>query len=175
MPRGPDAPISAAVSIHCCGPHGKSVECERKRRIAAGGAQQRTHSFPMRSERLKPAHHHVKQSLARRLLRHVAQIGAKHDTVNVLGVGRQDCKLRAECTPQLLERNASLSAISASPISSIGFSASSAKKAATIFSRSLVGAAAGVGVDERAAGLRAGLRSGLRAMSGLLGMAQMRD
>src|SRR5208282_4842690 len=61
-------------------------------------------------------------------------------------------------------------AISAKPISSKGFSARSARKAATILSRSLTGAAgpAGLRLEDDRADLAADLRAGLRAMTELL-------
>ena len=61
-------------------------------------------------------------------------------------------------------------AMSAKPISSNGFSARSARKAATILSRSPAGAAGPVGLrlEEDRADLAADLRAGLRAMTELL-------
>ena len=58
----------------------------------------------MRGVRLKPAHEHIEQSLARRLLRHVAVAAAQHLAVDLLHMRGQDRERGAELAAQIGER-----------------------------------------------------------------------
>ncbi len=94
-PRGPCAPMPAASSIHFCERTAMALSASAKARIAPRRAHQRAHRFLIRRQRLQPAHQHVEQPFARRLLRHVAAAG-KHRTVDVLHMGGEDRQRRAE-------------------------------------------------------------------------------
>ena len=100
MPRGPAAPMSAAVSIHCCERTARRVERERQARIAPRRAHQRAHRLLVRRQRLEPAHQHVEQPLARRLLGHVGVAAGEHRAVDVLHVRGEDRERRAELAAQ---------------------------------------------------------------------------
>ena len=60
----------------------------------------------MRRQQLDPAHQHVEQPLARRLLGHVGIIAGEHRAVDLLYVGGQNREGRTECAAQVGERNA---------------------------------------------------------------------
>ena len=136
-PRGPAAPMSAAVSIHCCERSRQPLQGEGEAGIAHGRAHQRAHGGFMRGKQLDPAHQHVEQPLARRLLGHVGIFAGEHRAVDPLYVGGQNRKGRTECAAQVGERNAGALARSRpSRSASIGFSASSAMKASMMRSRS---------------------------------------
>src|SRR5580698_8420935 len=79
-PRGPEALISAAASIHCCERTAKPLSAR------ASGAQQRAYRLAMRRQYFEPPHQHVEQPLARRLLGRVAQIRGEHGAVDRLDV-----------------------------------------------------------------------------------------
>ena len=81
--------------------HGHGVEREREARIAPRRAQQRAHRLLVGRERFEPAHQHVEQPLARRLLGHVGIAAGEHRAVDVLDVGGEDGERRAEFGAQL--------------------------------------------------------------------------
>ena len=81
--------------------HRHGVEREREARIAPRRAHDRAHRFLVGRERLQPAHQHVEQPLARRLLRHVGVAAGEHRAVDVLDVSGEDRERRAELGAQL--------------------------------------------------------------------------
>ncbi len=105
MPRGPAAPMSAAVSIHCCERTASPFKAKARPRIAHGRARQRAHRGLVRRQHFEPPHQHVEQPLARRLLRHVGIDAGEHGAVGLLHVRGEDRERRAEQAAQLGERN----------------------------------------------------------------------
>jgi hypothetical protein len=128
--------MSAAVSIHCC-ERSASRAGEGEAGIAAGRAHQRAHRGLVRGQHFDPAHQHVEQPLARRLLGHVGIARRRAPR----GRSAFTCAARiASVEPNAPRSSESETpapfAISAKPICSIGFSASSAMKASMMRSRS---------------------------------------
>ena len=80
----------------CLRAHGHGVEREREAGIAPRRTHQRAHRFLVGRQRLEPAHQHVEQPLARRLLGHVGVAAGEHRAVDVLDVGGEDGERRAE-------------------------------------------------------------------------------
>ena len=87
------------------GPHREAVERHREPGIAPHRAQQRADRRLVRRERLEPAHQHVEQPLARRLLGHVGVAAREHLAVDLLDMGGVDRKQRAEFAAQRGERD----------------------------------------------------------------------
>ena len=104
-PCGPEAPMSAAVSIHCCERTREPLQRQREAGIAHGRAHQRAHRLLVRREQLEPAHQHVEQPFARRLLGHVGIVAGKHGAVDLLHMRGEDRKRRAEFIAQFGERH----------------------------------------------------------------------
>ena len=104
--RGPAAPMPAAVSIHCCERTAMPLSAS-----ASGGlrraerSSERTASWCGASS-FEPAHQHVEQPLARRLLGHVGDRAGQHLAVDLLDVGGEDRERRAELAAQVGERDA---------------------------------------------------------------------
>ena len=132
MPRGPAASMSGRGQHPLLRAHRQPVERQREPRIARGRAHQRAHRRLVRRKRLEPAHQHVEQPLARRLLGHVGVAAGQHRAVDLLDVSGEDREHRAEFVAQSASETPARAAISAKPISSNGFSASSAMNASMI-------------------------------------------
>ena len=82
MPRGPEALMPAAVSIHCCERTAKPLSAR-----ASGGLRRAERNSERTASRcgashFEPPHQHVEQALARRLFRHVAQILGEHGAID---------------------------------------------------------------------------------------------
>ena len=106
MPLGPLAPMPAAVSIHCCERTAIALSAS-----ASGGSRRAERSSERTAslcgaEQFEPAHQHIEQPLARRFLRHVGIDLGEHLAVELLDVGGEDRKRRAELAAQLGQRHA---------------------------------------------------------------------
>ena len=66
----------------------------------------------MRRQNFDPAHQHVEQAFARRLLFHVAHVLRQHGAVDGLDVGGEDTERRGEFAAQLRERHAGTAGVS---------------------------------------------------------------
>ena len=77
------------------------VECEGKARIAPRRAHDGANRLLVRGKGFQAPHQHVEQALAGRLLGHVVIDTCQHGPVNVLDMGRENGKRRAEFRAQL--------------------------------------------------------------------------
>ena len=167
IPRGPAAPMSAAVSIHCCErtarpfrakarPGLRAAERVSERTAAWCGASTSSRRINTSNRRSRGGSSAMSASPPASTARSTSFISA----ARIASVEPNRPRSSESETPARL-------AISAKPICSIGSSASSAMKASMMRSRSDLPLLAAAGADECAARRAAGRRAGLRAMAEL--------
>ena len=107
MPFGPATLMSAALSIQLLRLHGETVERESETGIAgAPSACSERIAGRCGLQHFQPAHQHIEQFFARRLLGHVGVAAEQHLLIGVLDLRGQDRERRGKFRPQLRERDA---------------------------------------------------------------------